>query len=382
MKKQMSVMEMKEAANKVADDFLAIEENATEGEYRKAFSKLFKSKGIWQWMDSAKYGTILCNLLFFSQKYDDLSTTLSLIEELYPSYSKDCEYDYFNKCRIHEQWAALLVLAGNESEAYEHLKKAAYYIFIDNISYDNFEYFSFRDFSEYALDDIKNNTICLAHPGTFNDPMDTILLRWNQYLCDAADDGIEKTLRLLYKKVYDHIKVRCFVRNDKLPRDLKSFIEGNIKKEQEIEDVNPIMWAHYANYHKGFCVKYRLPSNIVNNQDEERLTWTRIGDIDYQPEMIFAERKEFGVLNVLFSKHDVWEYEKEVRIVHYDPNDSSDYKTITIPEGSIQDVYLGLRCSDVNRERMKLLLRNRNIRLFQMRVDPNDSYKLVKERIL
>lgn len=232
------------------------------------------------------------------------------------------------------------------------------------------------------MDDIQNNTICLAHPGTFNDPMDTILLRWNQYLCNTATDDVDKKLRLLNKKVYDHIKVRCFVRTDKLPRYEAFNTDVPIRKEQKIEDVNQLMWAHYANYHKGFCIKYRLPRSIVYNQDEDTLTWTRIGNIDYQPEMKFSEKDNFRILDVLFAKNDIWSYEKEVRIIHYDPNDKADYKTISVPEDSIQEIYLGQRCSDENREKMKLLLRNRNIKLYQMKVDPIDTYKLVKERIL
>lgn len=378
----MSINEARNAANKAADAFFAIGENATEADFRATFSELYKSKGIWQWMDGSKYSTTIINILYFSQKYDELSTTLALLNELYPPYAEACQFDYVNKSHIHVIWASLWIAANDETKAYDHLRKAAFYIFIDNVSYDGFEYFSFRDFTSYAKEDILNNTICLAHPATFNDPLDTILLRWNQYLCDTATDENQKKLRLLYKKVYDHIKVRCFVRTDKLPRNVGFNEDIPIVKAQNIEDVNPLMWAHYANYHKGFCIKYKLPSNIVNNQDETSLTWTRIGDISYQPDMKLAEKDGFTVLDVLFAKHNVWEYEKEVRIVHYDPNDTCDFKTITIPEDSMQEIYLGLRCSDENREKMKLLLRNRNIRLYQMKIDPTDSYKLIKERIL
>lgn len=378
----MSPIDARNAANKAADDFFAIGENASEQDFRAAFSELYKSKGIWQWMDASKYSTTILNILYFSMKYNELSTTLALLDELYPPYADACKYDYANKSKIHEAWASLWIEANDEAKAYDHLKRAAYYIFIDNVSYDNFEYFSFRDFTPYAQDDILNNTICLAHPATFNDPLDTILLRWNQYLCDTAADANQKRLRLLYKKVYDHIKVRCFVRNDKLPRNVSIKDDVPTVKAQNIEDVNPLMWAHYANYHKGFCIKYKLPSRIVNNQDEATLTWTRIGDISYQPDMKLSEKDGFTVLDVLFAKHNVWEYEKEVRIVHYDPNDTSDFKTIAIPEDSIQEIYLGLRCSDENKDKMKLLLRNRNIRLYQMKVDPTDSYKMIKERIM
>ena len=88
-----------------------------------------------------------------------------------------------------------------------------------------------------------------------------------------------------------------------------------------------------------------------------------------------------SVWDALFAKHDVWRYEKEVRLIHYDPSDEANYKTIEIPENRIEDIYLGLKWSDENREKMKQLLRNRNIKLYQMRVDESDSYKLVKERI-
>jgi hypothetical protein len=66
----------------------------------------------------------------------------------------------------------------------------------------------------------------------------------------------------------------------------------------------------------------------------------------------------------------------------FDANDNLNFKTIKLPENSIRSIYLGLKCTDENREEMKLLLRNRNIRLYQMEVDKADSYKLVKKRIM
>ena len=261
------------------------------------------------------------------------------------------------------------------------LKEATYYHFIDNVSYDGYEFFSFRDFTPYALEDIKNNTICLAHPSTFNDPMDTILLRWNKHLLKKSADSIETRFYMLYQKVYDHIKVRCFMRTEELPREDTNASSILVSKKQNIEDVNPLMWAHYANYHKGFCIKYRFPGQLVRNEDKSTLSWPRIGNVNYNPEMKFPTKNN-SVWDALFAKHDVWQFEKEVRLIHYDPTDEANYKTIEIPENCIEDIYLGLKCSDENREKMKQLLRNRNIKLYQMRVDDNDSYKLVKDRIL
>ena len=98
--------------------------------------------------------------------------------------------------------------------------------------------------------------------------------------------------------------------------------------------------------------------------------------------MILSKLDEFTVFDALFAKHDIWSYENEVRIVQYDANNDNNYKTVEIPEDSIQSIYLGLKCSDENRQKMLLTLRNRNIKLYQMEVDSIDAYKLVAKRIL
>lgn len=374
---KMTTPETRTNIDTLAKDFIAIEESAPEDVFRKAFAMLEKEYANWQWMSPGLYGTVINNLAYFTSKYGKPQDVVSVLERYYPDYDKACHYDYQNKCIIHEAWAKAYVELDVESFAYEHLKHAAFNQFVDNYSYDGFEFFSFRDFTQYAMDDIIKNTICLSHPSTFNDPMDTILLQWNKYLIDNAPDATEKRLRMLYQKVYDHIKVRCFVRTGRLPREKND----SRTKLQLIEDVNSLMWAHYANYHKGFCIKYKFPAQLLRNEDKKTLSWSRVGNVNYLPEMKF-QTNSISLLDALFAKHSVWQYENEVRLIHYDPNDDSNYKTIQIPEDCIQAIYLGLKCSDENRERMKLLLRNRNIRLYQMSVNGLDSYKLIKERIL
>ena len=98
-------------------------------------------------------------------------------------------------------------------------------MFIDNIYYDGFIFFSFCNFSDYTLNNIKNNTLCLAHPSSFNEPIDIILLRWNQHLQENARNDIQRKFRILYQKVYTHINVRRFVRIGVLPRELTLNVE-------------------------------------------------------------------------------------------------------------------------------------------------------------
>ncbi|MGM9848059.1 MAG: DUF2971 domain-containing protein [Muribaculaceae bacterium] len=306
-------------------------------------------------------------------KLDDLSNNIheSQINNVHISIARN-------------QMALLYLMLDNEIEAYKHLSEFAYYHFVGTSHYDGYEYFSFRSFSDYSLRDIENNTLTVSHPGTFNDPMDTIIFKWNLYLLEkknVKDAKLNKKRRLLLKRVYDHIKVRCFVRTKSLPKGIDD-IDNIVHEKQNIEDVNPLMWAHYSKNHTGFCIKYRFKDNFVCNADPVNCICTQISNVEYKESMIFKNRGSFTINDALFAKHKIWKYENEVRLVHFDPTNSSNFKAIKHPDDSIIDIYLGLKCSDEDRNKMLLILRNRNIKLYQMKIDPNDCYKLIKERIL
>ena len=158
-----------------------------------------------------------------------------------------------------------------------------------------------------------------------------------------------------------------------------SHTDENYVKEQRIEDVNALMWAHYADYHKGFCVKYCFDKDFILNNDETTKSFSRIGNVNYQSDM----KIESGlrIRDALFMKHNVWKYENEVRIVHFDPNNNDDFKLLKINPNNIKEIYLGLRCSDENKYRMFQILRGRSIPIYQMKLDKSNPFKLIAERI-
>lgn len=377
----METEKKQEQAEGIARTFNTLGYDASEEDFLKKYDDLLKEKEddtLWQLIPPEYFSQTIRFLYYYFKKYKSNDECLDMMNDFCGKYK---DFNKIQSCDlkdIHEMWGYFFSKKGDEKEAYNHFVSSVYNLLIDNnISGGDFEYFSFRRFSDFAWDDIKNNTLCLAYPGTFNDPMDTILFRWNKYMYDAAKDDAEKTFRLLMGKAYEHIKVRSFVRTSPLPDNFYSK-----DKCQMIEDVNPLMWAHYANDHKGFCIKYGFTSQTVANKDVKRRECTRVGNMVYKGEMIFEHEKNFKLTDALFAKHDIWKYENEVRIINFDPSNQDNYKTINLPEDSIKEIYLGIRCSDENRDKMKLVLRNRNIRLYQMKIDEKDCYKLVKERIL
>lgn len=60
--KNMTILEAKEYINKLAKEFFAIGENATEDAFRTEFAKLEKEHALWQWMTPNIYGIVILRL--------------------------------------------------------------------------------------------------------------------------------------------------------------------------------------------------------------------------------------------------------------------------------------------------------------------------------
>ena len=142
------------------------------------------------------------------------------------------------------------------------------------------------------------------------------------------------------------------------------------------------MWSHYANYHKGFCIeydtskselfeKYMLP--IIYKKDRYDAT-----------KCFLTKNKNIGVNPVLY-KSNVWEYEKEWRIIR-DQNACGDRWDET-KRGALLDmvqpisITVGCAATAAFEEQIRENCRERGIRLYKMEKDPT-NFRLNKRIIL
>lgn len=141
-------------------------------------------------------------------------------------------------------------------------------------------------------------------------------------------------------------------------------------KKDETFPCNELLWAHYANSHKGFCIEYhleKLQSNLskdfdIRNTINVKYTNDR-PSIKETDDIFNVQKKVFG------TKSLAWEYENEIRLVFY----SSGLKPIA--DESITAIYFGLNISKEDRQTIIDSLRSDNIDFYQMeRVE--DLYKL------
>lgn len=275
--------------------------------------RLLETRG--QWISpsttSASHGTAIkyaANLYFRLSKWRE---GLNFLDVEYPRYVSMRNGDYGNKYKINEIWACLFQDSGDLEKAKLKLRDALFYALYNNVTYEGFEFFSFRRFTNFALEDIRNNTLSFSSPSLFNDPLDAPILQWNRCLMEHAEEDDERQIRQLYGEVLKAIKVRSFVRVGQLAPSQDG--QDGLFPIQEIEKISPLMWSHYANNHRGFCVKYKFPGDFVLNLNEKAKRFMQIGAVEYRNKWDLMHREGLPFRDSLFVKAMDWCYENEVR---------------------------------------------------------------------
>jgi hypothetical protein len=227
--------------------------------------------------------------------------------------------------------------------------------------------YSFRSVKKHLLDDLIKNEITVSSPKTFNDPVDY---------------PIFSVFRRLYEKntpieeAYRFLKIRCFVSNYAVygkEGEKKKSVYNNTSAEFK----NTLMWSHYANDHKGVCVKYKIKGSFLHQNSEEGI-FSEFIDVDYKDNFKDFRKDSFSSNEAFAIKNSCWEYENEVRLLHYDPNCEKKYKGIPLDKSScIEAVYFGLKCIIQNRKRVRKIL-GEEVAYFQMKEDDEDIFKLVE----
>lgn len=299
------------------------------------------------------------------QALDLISQSYSELDRVYPQLFQEKSVLLKTECTTY--------LQENDFDGAHKAMERYLYNALAQVHYSAFNakmpYYSFRGFSSYALKDIENETVCLAHPRQFNDPLDTILVFWLDEEIKKNVGGTELLYRILMKKVAEHIKIRCLIAGKKE--------DGS---DIPVEDLNVLMWAHYADSHKGFCIKYEFTEdwfdrNKYVNSDKiiliDRIKYVESIKIEDEPSITMA----------LLEKSHFWKDENEMRLISFDfSGDDKDFPTIEC-KGAAKAIYLGAKCSDTNRRRIEKAIGDKNIPLYQMSVDETTLTRFKKTLI-
>lgn len=363
-------------------DFLnAHAEIKSQDEARVVLNYLNSLKGEWQEyykiIDSYIYPNIYELIAISHRVLGEEREGINLLKECLDVIEHADEYKWLFKIkwRLYQLLSLLYFDLDDIVNARIALKDSIFYFLThhNHTHYNNFDFYSFRPISDYLLDSLKNNYITVTDPQEFNDPVDPAILPHLDVLANLTEDKNDRELYLLQKEIYGQVRIRSLVRILPLPQ--KEGRDVNDIEEIERERNLTTMWAYYADFHKGICIKYVFPSSFTDHETNQDAV-LMLGEVAYKP--IYDPRKDtFDFKDAFFCKSKLWEYEHESRLVYFHRYKDKKFVPIALPDNCITEIYIGVRTSNEDKLKLKEAIKDKpGIKLYQMRVSSKNLFEL------
>jgi len=267
-------------------------------------------------------------------------------------------------------------------------------------------FYKYRDFSKNTLDSLCYDRLYFAHPGTFNDPLDSD----PTIECDSSLDELRTLLGVLIRKrvksevlaslaqasvkgagaaahaekralsevesqlaeiAYNATNPEYTVSKDEAEGwELTSAIQRELRRHYErgvccfsTTYASPLLWSHYGDQHRGVCIGYGSdrrpkpqPHRIIYGGSRSVPTSLLTRALVNEDQMAKEELDR----NMLLRKARGWGYEKEWRLIGAQGDQDSPLL--------LKEVTFGLRCpmSVVHAVTKALVGRNSPVRYYKM----------------
>ena len=179
------------------------------------------------------------------------------------------------------------------------------------------QFYKFRVFNKYFIDSLVKGYLYFASPSQLNDPFD----------CQIDIGKI--LLKIATQKTNNKSTVlKEFSKLETTLLDMQNGINTFGICSFSLDNMETLMWSHYANDHKGACVMYSFPEPFLVDE-ENRNNIFGVAKVAYDSNPVTNWIKtmttaklyrmdvfyqEFTSL-LLTQKSPSWQYEREVRIV-------------------------------------------------------------------
>ena len=235
---------------------------------------------------------------------------------------------------------------------------------------------------EYHKKILTDNEIFFTSASNFNDPFDSsVPLRYDlgsdDQLLNLCIDHVRRDNPYLTDSEVKRVARNVLRENN--PRS-PDWINYHIKVQREYAATNfgilscstsnnsILMWSHYAKYHQGICLRFNCEKfrNYFHSDECVKndliVYWDFINyENDYPLQNPFILDENESYVKQLLIKSKDWEYEKEIRFILFShPN-----KVVTIPNNIIDQVILGCKISNDNKNEIIEIANNKKIELLQ-----------------
>jgi hypothetical protein len=228
----------------------------------------------------------------------------------------------------------------------------------------------FKKVDDYLLDSLGKGYIYFSHPEQLNDPFD----------CQI---NITKSLNCAIKISKGKVKEKLEQLNDEQAYldDLNEKLSntGVFSSSYNMHSKSlrePLLWAHYADKHKGVCLIYNIPYEYISEQSmagvpvqyEKNplikffIKWAKSREVLTQHEFIDELAKKY-----LGIKDKCWSYENEYRLVLASPGE------FQLDKSFLEYVCYGLNTPQKDRETINSLLNNSGYEVGLLEMERTES---------
>lgn len=243
--------------------------------------------------------------------------------------------------------------------------------------------YKYRRGGESDIENLINDKLWVPRPDEFNDPYDCALFIDSEELLYMAGnevgelDEMRKTINEFEKsnlglKMPDIDKILSIMgakANEALQPTLSELRNslGIYCLTEEKESI--LMWSHYAENHKGFCVEYDFEDFQKKFSDFYPVAY----DEEYCGMSGYIWNQDSNIImRSALSKANQWNYEKEWRIIL--KNNKAD-KGHVIDSPKVKSIYLGCKATNELENELKEIAKNKNIPIYKMKMMKN-KFKL------
>jgi hypothetical protein len=247
-----------------------------------------------------------------------------------------------------------------------------------NYSHIIYKYRSWKDQNHKAC--LVKNSLFYASPTQINDPFDFKITidysfldneeKRNKYIDTLiADSGnrINPNHPFVWKRREELL--RKFRENpealqnefDAISENFSDRRYGVISFSQRWDSI--LMWTHYSDNHKGFCIGYNRKKFEMSN------LYGACGVVHYSDLYPKVDPLDYDFLKIeilqTHTKASDWQYEKEYRLVKI--FEDEEVREIHIPDDFIEEVIIGLNTSRDDYDQINEICKKKNIPLFKVR---------------
>jgi len=266
-----------------------------------------------------------------------------------------------------------------------------------------FQFYRYEKPDNDRIETLREGKIWMSLPSSFNDPLDCQLRIVDKTeFSTFKEERIKRAANVLYEEYGEDGK--AWLLDDAIVAEIRNWTDGRSEStdkphflklvEQRIQKFgvqcfselvdSPLMWSHYADVHKGFCIEYEYhPLDLAFSNNSE---------FAMSPAIYTSQLQEFHLNEVLFSPKEVahklyatksqhWSYEKEHRLIYFPCTATVKEcgQKVDLPEGlKVKSIISGINTEQKIKNELKVVASELKVNFEQMEMSKK-YYTLVKK---